>query len=266
MKAFRDPVDEWLKKVVGNDANVMITNLGHLTDMQYDFARAYVLCGNPTKAGERVGLPKEQNPNLLIHLPKIAACINILTAKREEALGKKSSAEIMERLQNTELFEADDFGVSEAAVKEREGQIGKPMEVTAALSGLSDEALIENLTNVSDNGIMQLPKVRVPKASSFGPEWVMERQVVLAERAMQIEPVYDKKGRPIGQFTCNYAAASKALDSVAKMLGLFTKKIEVTGDLSGFKSSELDDRIKALLEKHPSLASVIEVTPKINSA
>jgi len=264
MKSFRDPVDEWLKDTVGNDANTLITNLSNLTDIQYDFARAFVLCGSPKKAAERVNLPKEQNPNLLVHLPKVAACINILTARREQQLGRKTSAEIVERLRNTPMFEADDFGVSEAAVKEREAQIGKQNQPTGNLQHLSDTELLENVMNPSgsSNGIMQLPKVRLPQASSFGPEWVMERQVTLAERAMQIEPVYDKKGRPIGQFTCNYAAASKALDSVAKMLGMFTKKIEITGDLSGFKTTELDSRIQALLEKHPSLANVIDVTPE----
>ena len=262
MKAFRDPVDEWLKDTVGADANPMITMLGKLTDMQYDFARAYVLCGNAKKAGERVSLPKGTNPNLLIHLPKISACVNLLTARREQALGQKSSAEIMQRIMNTPMMDEDMFATpSESVVLEREGLIGKPQEVTQALTSLDDNALSENLLNPSDpaNGIMQLPKVKVPNATSFGPAWIIERCVTVAERCLQIEPVYDKKGRPIGQFTFNAPASLKALEMLGKTMALFRDKVEISGELSTFKTGELDDRINELLIAHPELAKIVDV-------
>jgi hypothetical protein len=260
MKAFRDPVDEWLKATVGADANPMITMLGKLTDLQYDFARAYVLCGNPKKAGERVKLPRDVNPNLLIHLPKIAACINLLTAKREETLGKKTSAEIMERIMSTPMLDEDMFATpSEGVVLEREELIGKPQEVTQALTNLDDNALAENLLNASsDNGIMQLPKVKVPNATSFGPAWIIERCVTVAERCLQIEPVFDKKGRPIGQFTFNAPASLKALEMLGKTMALFRDKVEISGELSSFKTGELDGRIQELITAHPELAKVID--------
>jgi hypothetical protein len=258
MKAFRDPVDEWLKETVGEAANPMVTMLGKLTDQQYDFARAFVLCGSPHKAAERVNLPKNINPAMLVHLPKVAACINILTAKREQKLGEKSAAEIMQRLANTELLDADDFGLSEAAVQEREDAL-HPTKST--LPGLDDSALVENLLNPSDPAaqIMQLPKVKVPQASSFGEAWVIERCVTIAERCLQIEPVYDKKGRPIGKFTFNAAGALKALEMLGKSMALFRDKVEVTGELSAFKESELDARIQALITEHPQLAKIVEV-------
>ena len=260
MKAFRDPVDEWLKVTVGADANPMITMLGKLTDVQYDFARAYVLCGNAKKAGERVGLAKDVNPNLLVHLPKIAACINLLTAKREETLGQKSSAEIMERIMNTPMLDEDQFAPTQGVVQEREAQIGKPREVTQALTSLDDNALIENLVSPADpgNAIMQLPKVNVPNATSFGPAWIIERCVTVAERCLQIEAVYDKKGRPIGQFQFNAPAALKALEMLGKTMALFRDKVEITGELSAFKTDELDERIGELLAAHPELAKVVD--------
>lgn len=263
MKSFRDPVDEWLKATVGADANPMVTLLSKLTDQQYEFARAYVLCGSTAKAAKRANLPANQNPNLLIHLPKIAACINILTAKREETLGKKSSAEITERLMNTPMLEAEDFAGSEGTVLEREAQIGTPRKVTEELKGLSDNALVENLLNPTDpaSQIMQLPRVNVPQATSFGPAWVIERLVTVAERCLQIEPVFDRKGRPIGQFTFNAQGSLKAMEMLGKTMALFRDKIEVTGVLTNFKADELDDRIKALVAEHPSLAKIIEVEP-----
>ena len=264
MKSFRDPIDEWLKATVGADANPMVTLLGKLTDQQYEFARAYVLCGSTAKAAKRANLPSNQNPNLLIHLPKIAACINILTAKREQQLGKKSSAEITERLMNTPMLEAEDFAGSEGVVLEREAQIGTPRQVTEELKGLSDNALVENLLGGANphTAIMQLPKVNVPQASSFGPAWIIERLVSVAERCLQIEPVFDAKGRPIGQFTFNANAALKAMEMLGKTMAMFRDKVEITGELSSFKADELDDRIKALVAEHPSLAKIIEVEPE----
>ncbi len=263
MNAFRNPLDEWLKVTVGNDANVMITMLAKLTDEQYKFAQAYVLCGSPRKAAERAKLPKGQNPALLVHLPKIAACVNILTARREQQLGTKSSAEIMERLLNTPVFEVDDFGVSEGSIVERESLLGKPKQVTEELHSLSDNALAENLLLPASpaQAIMQLPKVNVPAAHSFGPSWIIERCVTVAERCLQIEPVFDRKGRPIGQFQFNATAALKALEMLGRTMTLFKDKVEITGELSTFKSEELDDRINALLMEHPSLAKVIDIKP-----
>jgi len=258
MKAFRDPVDEWLKETVGSAANPMVTMLGKLTDQQYDFARAFVLCGSPHKAAERVNLPKNINPAMLVHLPKVAACINILTAKREQKLGEKSSAEIMQRLANTQMLDADDFGLSESSVLEREDAL-HPTKST--IPGLEDSALVENLLAPADPSaqIMQLPKVRMPTASSYGEQWVVERLVTIAERCLQIEPVYDKKGRPVGKFTFNANGALKALEMLGKTMALFRDKLEITGNLASFKEAELDERIQALIAEHPQLAKIVEV-------
>ena len=81
----------------------------------------------------------------------------------------------------------------------------------------------------------------------------------MAERCLQIEPVYDKKGRPIGKFTFNAPGALKALEMLGKTMALFRDKVEITGELSAFKESELDERIHALLTEHPQLAKIIEV-------
>jgi len=257
MKAFRDPVDEWLKETVGADANPMISQLGKLTDQQYDFARAFVLCGSAAKAAKRVKMSSGQNPNLLVHLPKIAACINILTAKREEALGQKSSAEVLERLRNTPTFESDDFGLSEGAVKEREDMLDPKKDI---LSGLDDNALAENLLNIASpaSQVMQLPKIKVPPATAFGPAWIIERCVTVAERCLQIEPVFDRKGRPIGTFQFNAPGALKALEMLGKTMALFRDKVEITGELSTFKETELDARIQALVLQHPELGRIVE--------
>ena len=254
---MRDPTDEWLIATMGEAANPMVTLLEKLTDQQFDFCRAYVLCGSAKKAADKVGLSSSQNPNLLIHLPKISACINILTAKREAELGQKSSAEIIERLRNTTILEGDDFGFSEEGAKEREAQLGAN---AAQMSGLDADTLRDNTQHTNtDHGIMQLPKVRVPQAQSFGPQWIIERFVTVAERCLQIEPVYDRKGRPIGQFKFEPSAALKALEMLGKTMAMFRDRVEITHEYSGLTDDELAARLQALSQHFPEFRQVIDI-------
>lgn len=259
MKSFRDATDEWLKEIIGEEANPAVTALGKLTDKQYEFCVQYVKLGSAPKAAKKVGMSSSQNPNLLIHLPKVAACINILTARREQVLGQKSSAQIIERLRNTPRVEAEDFDFSPEAVKEREQLI-----VGSALDDQSDNALIKNGTEATDPAtvLMQLPKVRVPQAQNFGPQWIIERFVTIAERCMQIEPVYDRKGRPIGQFSFNPQGAIKALEMLGRTMAMFKDKVEVAHEMAAFSETELDARIAALVGEHPDLANVVKTVEK----
>lgn len=260
MNSFRDPTDEWLKATIGAEANPMVTLLGKLTDIQYKFCVQYVACGSPAKAAKSVGLSSTQNPALLIHLPKVAACINILTAKREAELGRKTAGEIVERLRNTPLVEEDDFSFSTPAVEEREEQIKDP----AILGGMSEDDLLSTLTPGADPStlLMQLPRVRVSPAQNFGPQWIIERFVTIAERCMQIEPVFDRKGRPIGEFQFNAAGSIKALEMLGRTMAMFKDKVEVAHELSGFKEDQLDARIAALVHEHPALAKVVKTVEK----
>jgi len=256
VRTMRDPTDEWLIATMGERANPMVTLLDKLTDQQYLFCVEYVKCGSEVKAAERAKLGGSQNPHFLVHLPKIAACINILTAKREADLGQKSSAEILTRLEKTPLLEADDFDFSEGTIKERESQLAANGK---ALGGADDDELVTNINgSLADYGIMQLPKVRVSKAQSFGPQWIIERFVTVAERCLQIEPVYDRKGRPIGQFRFEPAAALKALEMLGKTMAMFRDRVEVTHEVSGLLEEELDARLRALGQQFPEFRSIIE--------
>lgn len=255
MRSFRDPVDEWLIETVGKAANPMVTALDKLTDQQFLFCLEYVKSGSPTKAAEKAKIGRSQNPHMLVHLPKVAACINILTAKREAELGEKSSAEIITRLHNTPLIDAEDFAFSEAVVQEREAQLASN---SVELKEASTDALIENTSHTVADSIMQLPKVRVPQAQSFGPQWIIERFVTVAERCLQIEPVYDRKGRPIGKFKFEANAALKALEMLGKTMAMFRDRVEVSHEVSNFSDDELDSRLKALAQQFPEFAKVIE--------
>ena len=251
MNAFRTPLDEWLKATVGENSTKMTTMLDKVTDQQFLFCLEYVRTGVVSTAANKAKLPNGQNPNLLLHLPKIAACINILHARKESELGEKSSAEIVERLNNTSVFEADDFEFSEDALKERANKMGA--------TGAPTDELLDNVHHANvDNGIMQLPKVKVPQAQSFGPQWIIERFVSVAERCLQIEPVFDRKGRPIGQFKFEPNAALKALEMLGKTMAMFRDRVEVSHEASAFTDDELDARLKTLANQFPEFQKIIQ--------
>lgn len=264
MKSFRDPVDEWLKATIGEESNRMVTMLDKLTDQQFLFCQEYVKTGSPHKAAKKAKLPKSANPHMMVHLPKVAACINILNAKRDEELGKKSTAEVIERLNNTPLLEDDDFNFSEDAVQEREDKLAANGK---GLKNDSTNELLENIANPGGgNGIMQLPKVKVPQAQSFGPQWIIERFVTVAERCLQIEPVYDRKGRPIGQFKFEANAALKALEMLGKTMAMFRDRVEVAHEVNNFSDEELDSRLKVLAEQFPEFQKLIDREEKVVNA
>jgi len=257
MKSFRDPLDEWLKATVGESANKMVTTLDKLTDQQFMFCLEYVKTGEIRKSADKARLPKALNPTLLLHLPKVAACINILHARKESELGEKSTAEVVERLNNTSVFESDDFEFSTDAIQERQGQLDAN---GAVMKGLSTDQLLENIHNgAADNGIMQLPKVKVPPAHSFGPQWIIERFVTVAERCLQIEAVFDRKGRPIGQFKFEANAALKALEMLGKTMAMFRDRVEVSHEVGGFTDEELDARLKTLTQQFPEFKQIIDL-------
>ena len=74
-------------------------------------------------------------------------------------------------------------------------------------------------------------------------DWVLSRLASVAERCLQAEPVYDRKGdrvmveTPDGEeapaFTFNAAGANGALGLLGKHLGMFKDKVEIGGPDGG---------------------------------
>jgi phage terminase small subunit len=54
--------------------------------------------------------------------------------------------------------------------------------------------------------------------------WVLRMLTENARRAMQVEPVRDREGNPIGQYVYQGAVANKALELIGKEIGMFQPK------------------------------------------
>lgn len=90
----------------------------------------------------------------------------------------------------------------------------------------------------------------------YGPQWIIRCFVEIAERNMQVRPVYKKRGNgrtPTGEYAGNDAVAIRALNHLAKIEGMYVKKLEVENRITDLSDQSLNKRIKGILAAHPGL-------------
>ena len=87
--------------------------------------------------------------------------------------------------------------------------------------------------------------------------WVISMLTENAKRAMQVEPVRDREGNPIGQYSYQGGVANKALELLGKEIGMFQTTCEAPGSVPvavakarlNAGRQRLADEKKAALEK-----------------
>jgi hypothetical protein len=257
----KDAVSVWLTDHFGRLGTKMSSNIKHLGSRQRKFCEAYLTCGDAVQAAAEADL-RTSSPQLLLHQPKISAYINLAAAKREHDLGRASAAELLDRVRATPILSEKDNVLPPDLLKELDAQLEGDAK---ALVESADDELLDNISRETDTGIMQVPKVKLLHNEVFGPEWVIEQLVRVAERSLQIEPVYDRKGRPIGEFTFAANPALKALELVGKTMAMFKERIEV-GDITAQASSDIDERIRSLVGAHPELEKLVTVNDISNTS
>jgi hypothetical protein len=255
---YEDPVSEWLKKEYGDYGRTTASYIELLSEKQREFCARYLVHGKPGQAATEAGFSKSAaaQASHFLNIPKVAAYLNLLAAKREVDQGRASSAEMLIRIKATPVVAANSTPTPEAIIK-----VTKNLE--GGVADLSDGELMANIQGEVNDGIMQVPPVTVPPNVTFGPDWVVEQLIRVAERCLTIEPITDTKGRPIGQFKFQPTQALRALELVGKTLALFTDRIEHT-PLEQYEGSELDARIEALVGQHPELQKMMGKIDKLS--
>jgi hypothetical protein len=61
--------------------------------------------------------------------------------------------------------------------------------------------------------------------------WVISMLTENAKRAMQVEPVRDREGNQIGQYSYQGGVANKALELLGKEIGMFQTTCEAPGSV-----------------------------------
>lgn len=88
------------------------------------------------------------------------------------------------------------------------------------------------LAKVSISDAITDAKTERSKRVELTQDWVLDRLMANAERAMQAVPVVNKDGAVI-EYRYDGAVANGALNLLGKHLGMFTEKIEHTGKDGG---------------------------------
>ena len=254
---YEDPVAEWLKKEYGDYGKATAEYIALLTEKQRNFCSRYLVHGKPGQAWTEAGFSKSSagQAHNVLNIPKIAAYVNLLAAKRMVDLKQATSAEVLLRIKATPIVAKDNVPTPKYIQNMTE-------RLEGGVKNLSDGELLGDIKiaveePVEETGLMQVPAVTMPGTNVFGPEWVLEQLVRTAERCLCIEAVFDTKGRPVGTFKFNPTQALRALELVGKTLAMFTDRIE-HAPLEAYSGSELDNRIKDLLRDHPELSRVVD--------
>lgn len=247
-------IEKWLQEHYGKLGTKVSESIESLNEQQRTFAEVYVRTGSAPQAAREAGI-RTKEPQLLLHVPKISAYINLVAAKLEHDLGRASTKELLSRVQSTPNLTKHEGVLPPELLKEVQDQLA---DDGSELSAADEDVLLGNVEAAakSDMGIAQVPPVKMLINETFGPEWIMEQLVRVAERCLQIEPVYDKQGRPVGQFNFNAGGALKALELLGKTMAMFKERVDV-GDLSKAEPTEVDQRIAALVSAHPELGKLV---------
>lgn len=98
---------------------------------------------------------------------------------------------------------------------------------------------------------------------SLTKEWILERLVENAQRALQARQAKDADGTPIGDFKYEGTVANRALELLGKELGMFVDRREVgkPGDFTDLPDDELD---RAIREKAAALGVALPADKKLN--
>ncbi len=122
----------------------------------------------------------------------------------------------------------------------------------AATRLLKDTAIQQRITEL---------QTKAADKTALTKSWVIEKLIENVERAMTAEPVRDKDGNAIGDYSYNGSVANRALELLGKEQGMFIDKKEVgkPGDFQHLDDDALDTEIKRMVAADPELATLMKV-------
>lgn len=81
--------------------------------------------------------------------------------------------------------------------------------------------------------------------------WVLNELVEIVKMGKSAVPVFDKTGKPTGEYKADLSPANRALELIGKEIGMFVDKTEVrTGPLDGLGHDELKQIERAIVSLH----------------
>ena len=62
-------------------------------------------------------------------------------------------------------------------------------------------------------------------------DWVLQRLKEISDRCMQAEPILNNQGEPTGEYRFDSSGANRSTELIAKHLGMFSEKMNISGDI-----------------------------------
>lgn len=111
-----------------------------------------------------------------------------------------------------------------------------------AKGNAAESAASRLLSDVRVTARIQELQARAADGVVVSKQWVLERLIENANRAMQAEAALDDDGKPVGEYRYDGSVANRALELVGKELGMFIDRKEVrTGALDGASPDTLTE-------------------------
>lgn len=71
---------------------------------------------------------------------------------------------------------------------------------------------------------------KLEERTKVTPEWIVEKLKEIVERCMQAKPVLNKLGMPTGEYVFDSGGSNRALELLAKHLGMFVERVKLEGN------------------------------------
>lgn len=79
--------------------------------------------------------------------------------------------------------------------------------------------------------------------SEVTADWIMHKLKTIIDRCMQVEPVLDKDGQPVGAHTFDAGNACKALELAGRHIGMWNDKLKIDGQININATMTIEQRI-----------------------
>lgn len=120
-------------------------------------------------------------------------------------------------------------GYAPKAAKHMASELMKRPHVRAAIeAGLAEV----NARAAAAQSEMIEQAAQLAAKEALTQQWVIDRLMENVERALQHEPVLDHEGKPTGEYRYEGIVANQALKQLGEHLGMFTKKLHLSGSVS----------------------------------
>lgn len=101
---------------------------------------------------------------------------------------------------------------------------GSESAIYAGYSEATARQIAHNLLQEPEvEGYLSSLRAEYSEKSGITKEWIIERFRLISERCVQAEPVFDKEGKPTGEYRFDSSGANNATAHLGKIIGVFEK-------------------------------------------